>query len=272
MAIRFDYSGKKVLVVGGTSGINLGIAEGFARSGAQVAVISRSQEKVDAAVATLSQHGQQAFGASCDVRDGEALQVAIDDLVGKMSGLDVVVSGAAGNFPVSAEKLSLNGFKTVVDIDLMGTFHVMKAVFPHLKKSRGNIINISAPQSFVPMELQAHVCAAKAGIDQITRVLAMEWGPLGIRVNSLIPGPIEGTEGMARLAPTPEILEATRMSVPSERLGNFDDMANAALFVAAEESSYINGVLLPVDGGWALSGAGVVAKTMSIMAKKMGHS
>ena len=92
-----------------------------------------------------------------------------------------------------------------MDIDVLGSFHVLRFGHQHLKTPGASVINISAPQSFVPMELQVHVCAAKAGVDMLTRVLALEWGPMGIRVNSIVPGPIEGTEGMDRLAPTPEI-------------------------------------------------------------------
>ncbi|WKE65034.1 SDR family oxidoreductase [Gallaecimonas kandeliae] len=249
--MSFDFTGKTVFVMGGTSGINLGIAQGFAAAGARVAVASRSQDKVDAAVASL---GQGAFGFSVDVRDAEAVAEVFAkarDQFGQP--IDVLVSGAAGNFPAPAKELSSNGFKAVVDIDLQGTFNVMKGAYPHLARP-GSIINISAPQAFIPMALQVHVCAAKAGVDMITRTLAMEWGPEGIRVNSLVPGPIEGTEGMARLAPGDKALAMVRESVPLKRNGSPADLANAALFLASPLADYISGVVLPVDGGWSLAG------------------
>ena len=116
----------------------------------------------------------------------------------------MLVSGAAGNFVAAVNAQSSNGFRAVVDIDLIGTFNVMRAAYPHLTKPGAAVINISAPQSFIPMRYQASACAAKAGVDQLTRVLALEWGGDGIRVNSISPGPIAGTEGMRKLAPPGE--------------------------------------------------------------------
>ncbi|WP_341503039.1 SDR family oxidoreductase [Gallaecimonas sp. GXIMD4217] len=252
--MAFDFSGHAVFVMGGTSGINLGIAKGFAAAGARVAVASRSQDKVDAAVAELKALGSDAFGYSVDVREAEAVAKVFGQAAERFgSPIQVLVSGAAGNFPASAKAMSANAFKSVVDIDLLGTFHVMKGAYPHLARP-GCIINISAPQAYVPMALQSHVCAAKAGVDMITRTLAMEWGPEGIRVNSLVPGPIAGTEGMKRLAPTAQLTDMVADSVPLKRNGSPEDLANAALFLASPLASYISGVVLPVDGGWSLAG------------------
>ena len=266
---QFDYSGKTVFVAGGTSGINLGIAHGFARAGANLVVLSRSQDKVDAAVAELQQHGGQALGFSADVRDYSQVESAFQQAHAELGDIDVLISGAAGNFPAEVNGMSANGFKVVVDIDLLGTFNVMRSAYAFLRKPGACVINISAPQAFVPMEMQAHVCAAKAGVDMLTRCTAMEWGPEGLRVNSLVPGPIEGTEGMRRLAPTPEIQQALTESVPMKRYGNLDDMANAAMMVASEQGCYINGAIIPVDGGWSLAGAGLMGSELSALAKKM---
>jgi NAD(P)-dependent dehydrogenase (short-subunit alcohol dehydrogenase family) len=267
MSGELDFSDRNVLVVGGTSGINLGVANGFARRGARVGVASRSQEKVDAALAELRDSGcDDPLGYAFDVRDAGAVEdnfAAFRDSAGE---IDILVSGAAGNFPARAKDMSVNGFRAVVDIDLMGTYHVMRAAYPHLKKPGACIINISAPQAFLPMELQSHVCAAKAGVDMITRVLALEWGPEGIRVNSIVPGPIADTEGMRRLAPTPEIAGAVNETVPLRRHGTVDDIANAAAMLASPISAYISGVVLPVDGGWSLSGAQV---SMNMLSKLM---
>lgn len=265
MAIEIDFSGKTVVVVGGTSGINRGIAECFARHGAKVAVLSRSQEKVDDTVQTLKALGAQALGFSADVRDVDALKLSLAKVFEAFGSFDVLVSGAAGNFPALAKDMSANAFKSVVDIDLLGTFHVAHAAYPHLTRPGASVINISAPQAFLPMVAQAHVCAAKAGVDMVTRCLAMEWGPEGIRVNSIVPGPIDGTEGMKRLAPTPKIMEATRQSVPLKRLGGTQDIGSVCMFLSSALAAYVNGVVMPVDGGFSLAGASGLSSLMETM-------
>lgn len=266
----FDFHNKNILVVGGTSGINRGVAERFARLQARVAVISRSQEKVDDTVQSLKNLGAaDACGFSVDVREAEKMKNTVAELAEKWGKLDVVVSGAAGNFPAFATGMSANGFRSVVEIDLLGTFHVMQAVYPHLQKPGASIINISAPQAFIPMAAQSHVCAAKAGVDMITRTLCIEWGGEGVRINSVVPGPIDNTEGMARLAPTDAIRAAVKKSVPLQRMGSTDDIANTCLFLASDFASYVSGAIIPVDGGWALGGAGVMGTGLAEMLKKM---
>ncbi len=253
--MNWDFHEHKVLVVGGTSGINRGVAEMFAEQGAKVAVISRSADKVAATVASMQALGAaQTAGEAADVRDFAALESAIAKIAGQFGAFTTVVSGAAGNFPALANSMSPNGFKSVVDIDLLGTYQVMRAVYPHLQKPGASIINISAPQAVAAMVGQVHVCAAKAGVDMISKTLALEWGPEGIRVNSVIPGPIAGTEGMKRLAPTEQLMEAIRLSVPLRRLGQAKDIANACLFLASPMASYISGAVIPVDGGWVQGG------------------
>jgi NAD(P)-dependent dehydrogenase (short-subunit alcohol dehydrogenase family) len=254
-ATPFDFSGKTVFIAGGTSGINLGIAHAFARSGARLAVLSRSADKVAAAVSALKAHGGEVFGYAADVRDYAAVDTALKAASEALGGIDVLISGAAGNFPAPALGMSANAFKTVVDIDLMGTYHVLRAAFPLLKKPGASIVNISAPQAFLPMEFQMHVCAAKAGVDMITRVGAQEWGAAGVRVNSVVPGPIDDTEGMRRLAPTDAARKVVTESVPLGRFGHVDDIANACLWLASPLASYVSGAVIPVDGGWSLGGA-----------------
>ena len=252
-----DFRDRHVCVFGGTSGINLGVAERFAQHGAKLSVASRTPEKIDAAVARLRAFGVEAAGFRADVRDLAEVGAALEGAVRAFGAIDVLVSGAAGNFPAAAQNLSANGFKAVIDIDLLGTFQVLRSAFAHLRKPGAAIINISAPQAWVPMALQVHVCAAKAGVDMVTRVLALEWGAHGVRVNSIAPGPIEGTEGMERLAPTPELRALVRGTVPLGREGAAADIGNAALFLASPLASYVSGVVLPVDGGWSLAGASV---------------
>jgi len=269
MAITLDFTGKTVVVVGGTSGINRGIAELFAKHGAKVAVASRSQEKVDDTVAALEKLGSEAAGFAADVREYDAVEAGLKGVHERFGDFDVVVSGAAGNFPSLANDLLPKGFKSVMDIDLLGTFHVMRAIHPHLRKPGASVINISAPQAFIPTKAQIHVGAAKAGVDMITRTLALEWGKDGIRVNSVVPGPIDGTEGMRRLAPTEEIRKQTAKGVPLGRMGFPEDVGNVCLFLASELGSYVSGVVLPVDGGWAQNACGGMSDFLGEMAPMM---
>ena len=266
MAVTLAFDRKSVLVIGGTSGINRGIAESFAGHGAKVAVASRRQQKVDDTVERLTALGTEATGFCADVRDFQALRDGVAAVHDQFGDFDVVVSGAAGNFPALATELSENGFKSVIDIDLRGTFHVMKAVFPHLKKPGASVINISAPQAFLPMQAQVHVCAAKAGVDMVTRTLAVEWGRYGVRVNSVVPGPIDGTEGMARLAPTEQARSKTASSVPLGRLGVAEDIGNACLFLASDLASYLSGAVIPVDGGWSQNNCGGMSDYLGSLA------
>lgn len=268
-----DFSGKTVVVIGGTSGINRGIAEAFAASGANLAVASRSQDKVDDTVAALKAAGaQEAMGAAFDVRDPEAVAAGLKSFHDAFGDFDVLVSGAAGNFPALAAEMSINAFKTVIDIDLMGTIHVMKGAYGFLRRPGASIINISAPQSYLPYEGQSHVCAAKAGVDQITRTLSMEWGLEGIRVNSVVPGFIEGTEGAKRLAPTPDAEEKFKRDVPLGRWGQPQDVANACLFLGSDLAGYISGTVLAVDGALYQRGSGRPGQMIGQMLRSMSKN
>ena len=269
MSIELDFTGRTVVVVGGTSGINRGIAELFARHGARVAVASRKQEKVADTVRALEGHGAAAMGFAADVRDLAAVEAGLSEVHAAWGDIDVLVSGAAGNFPASVNGMSANAFRSVVEIDLMGTLHVMKASFPFLSKPGACVVNISAPQAFLPMYGQAHVSAAKAGVDMITRSLAIEWGGQGIRVNSVVPGPIEGTEGMARLAPGPDAIAKVAASVPLGRLGSPEDIGHACMFLASDLGAYVSGAVLPVDGGWSQTGCGGMGMFLGRIVKQM---
>jgi NAD(P)-dependent dehydrogenase (short-subunit alcohol dehydrogenase family) len=250
----FDFKGRHVFVAGGSSGINLGIAEAFAAHGASVSILGRSQEKLDAALVPLRGHGGQAQGHSADVRDAAAVAAALERAHDELGPIDVLVSGAAGNFLAPALGMSANGFKTVVDIDLLGSFNVLRGAHEFLRKPGAAVISLSASQAFVPTPYQAHVCAAKAGVDMLTRVLALEWAADGIRVNSIVPGPIEGTEGMRRLAPTESARRAMAARVPLGRCGRVDEIAGVAMMLASPLGAFITGVVLPVDGGISLTG------------------
>jgi len=245
-------AGKHALITGGGSGINLGIAQSFAAHGCAVTILGRNLEKAQNAARGIGDAGGRALGVSADVRDFAALQAAAAAGVEMFGPLDIVLAGAAGNFPAPVDGISPNGFKTVVDIDLLGTYNTIKACAPHLKTPGGNVLSISAYG--VPVPMQAHVVAAKAGVDALTQTLAVEWGLRGVRVNAIIPGPIDGTEGMARLAPDEKTRQQFIDTVPLGRFGVPQDIANAALFLVSDAASYVTGVILPVDGGQNMLG------------------
>lgn len=255
------FAGKVVFITGGGSGINLGVGKHFAALGANVAICGRTQEKLDAAGKELDALGATVFTHACDVRDYPALREAVDGCRATLGPIDVLVCGAAGNFPAPAAGLSANGFKSVVDIDLLGSFNVCRAAVEQLQETRGSIIFISAGQAFMATEMQCHVGAAKAGVENLMRNLALEWGRMGIRSNSIVPGPIEGTEGMRRLAP-PAAGDKINAMVPLGRQGTVDDIGQAAVFLASPLASYITGTTLIVDGGQNLPGSGIFTRTL----------
>lgn len=252
------FKGKTVFVTGGGSGINLGIARNFAALGGHVAICGRTRETLDRAAAELSALNADAGGKTlpiaADVRDHAALAAAFARTQSEVGPIDVLVAGAAGNFLCPAEELSANGFKVVIDIDLLGAFHAAREAFAQLKATRGCIIFVSAGQAFVPQAYQVHVGAAKAGIDNLMKNLALEWGRHGIRANSIVPGPIEGTEGMRRLS-TPENDRRYKQAIPLRRYGQTDDVGQAAVFLASPLAAYITGTVLCVDGGSNLVGS-----------------
>jgi NAD(P)-dependent dehydrogenase (short-subunit alcohol dehydrogenase family) len=255
---RTMYKGKTVFITGGGSGINLGIGRSFAVLGAHLALCGRTQAKLDVAadeLRALSAHaGGKVLPVAADVRDYAALEAAFARTQAEIGPIDVLVAGAAGNFLCPAEELSANGFKTVVDIDLLGAFNAARGVFAQLNATRGCIIFISAGQAFVPQAYQVHVGAAKAGIDNLMKNLAVEWGKHGIRANSIVPGPIEGTEGMRRLS-TPENDRRNKEVIPLRRYGQTDDIGQAAVFLASPLAAYVTGTVFAVDGGSNLVGS-----------------
>jgi NAD(P)-dependent dehydrogenase (short-subunit alcohol dehydrogenase family) len=254
--------GKAALVTGGGSGINLAIAERLAEHGARVTLVGRSEERLAGAVQRIQKAGGTALGAAADVRDAVALERALQTAVGAYGLLDILVCGAAGNFPAPAAGISPNGFKAVVDIDLLGTFNACRMAFEHLRRPGACVLNISAPQAFCPTPFQAHVCAAKAGVDMLTKTLAVEWGGAGVRVNALTPGPVDDTEGMRRLAGTLEARKLAVSSVPLGRLGDKAEIADVALFLCSDAARFMTGAVVVCDGGQSLLGAGLLAQAM----------
>lgn len=248
--------GKTALITGGGSGIGLGIAEALGAAGVRVVLVGRNQERLDEAVAHLREQGRDAHGFSADVRDYDQLAAVTANARETVGHLDIVIAGAAGNFPAPSMGMSANGFKAVVDIDLNGTFNTFRAAFEHLRTPGANLIAISAPQAFLPTPFQAHVCAAKAGVDQLIRTVAMEIGGAGVRVNGVCPGPVNDTEGMARLTPTDESRETLINSIPMGRYVEKSEVADAVLFLCSDAARMITGTVIAVDGGSSLPGSG----------------
>ena len=269
--------GHVAFVTGGGTGITGGVARALAEAGANVALVSRRMEHLEPAANAINEARGTARGASptvregsqpqtdifgqaiaiaADVRNPEEVEKAIGTTVARFGKVDIVVNGAAGNFLCAAEELSPNGFGTVVDIDLKGSFNVCRAAFAELKKNRGQILNISATLHYLGTPMQLHVSAAKAGVDALTKNLAVEWGRYGIRVNAIAPGPIGDTEGMKRLVPEP-IKEKLKRRIPLGRFGLIEDIENAAVFLCSDAASYINGAVIVVDGGHWLASSGL---------------
>ena len=249
------FRDKTVFVTGGGSGINLGVARNFAALGASIGICGRTQAKLDAAAEELRALGAKVSAVAADVRDYAALEKAFAESREALGPMDVLVCGAAGNFLVPAEKLSANGFKSVVDIDLLGSFNAARAAFEQLRETKGTLLFISAGMAYMPHAYQVHAGAAKAGIDMMMKNLAIEWGRYGIRANSIVPGPIEGTEGMERLAGGAAAKQAIAASVPLRRMGTVDDIGQVAAFLASPLAAYVTGCVVVCDGGANLAGS-----------------
>ena len=178
--------------------------------------------------------------------------------------LDILVCGAAGNFPAPVTGMSSNGFRAVMEIDLLGTFHACRAAFDRLRKPGASVLSISATFAISPAPLQAHVAAAKAGVDAFSKTLALEWAPYGIRVNVLTPGPIDDTEGMRRLAPTEEHRRRAMAAVPLGRFGAKDEIADLALFLCSEAAGFITGAVYVCDGGQSIVGSSALLASLDV--------
>ncbi len=251
-----------VLVTGGGTGICFDIAKAMGLHGAKLMLMGRRKDVLDQACASLKSLGIQAHSFAGDVRDYKSAEAAVQATLETYGRLNILVNGAAGNFLCPTDALSSNGFKTVIDIDINGTFNMCRASFVELKKGAPSVIlNISATLHYQGTPMQAHVMAAKAGIDALARNLACEWGPYGIRVCTIAPGAIDGTEGMRRLAPL-GAAEKIASEVPLRRMGSTQDIAHAALFLTSEAASYISGEVLVVDGAQWLVKPTLVTRDM----------
>ena len=245
-------AGKTAVVTGGGSGIGLRMAERFAQHGARVMLAGRRQEVLDAAKTNIESAGGIASTASIDVRDYAAVESAMARTHERFGPVDIVLAAAAGNFPAPLLGMSANGFKAVIDIDLLGTFNTIRAAHQHLRPG-ASLVAISAAHATVPIPFQSHVCAAKAGVEMLMKCVALEWGHEGIRANCITPGPTADTEGMRRLAPTPELEQQVKKSTPLARFGTKDELAELALFLCSDAAVHITGGVFVCDGGSSLN-------------------
>ena len=262
------FDGQVALITGGATGIGYGIAELLGGLGAHVVIASRKQEKLDAAAESLSKNGARVSTVSVDVRDADRVKAMVEQVQRDRGRIDILVNNAAGNFYAPSESLSPNAWKSVIEIDLNGTFFCSQAVFPVMKgQGSGRIISISMTLHYRGWPLMAHATAAKAGIDALTRTLALEWARHGIRVNAVAPGPIP-TEGVRKAFTPPSssgvpdvfaveraLEDYAKKSIPLGRWGAPKDIASMVAFLASPAADWVTGSIFVVDGGeWLARG------------------
>lgn len=244
------FDGQVAFVTGGGSGICKGITRALMAHGASSVILGRKAERLaDAAKELEAETGKPCLAVACDVRDPAAIKSALDQALERFGRLDIVVNGAAGNFLAPAAQLSPNGFRTVMEIDTLGTFNVCRAAFDaYLREHGGVVLNVSATLHLAATPMQIHASAAKAAIDSLTRSLALEWAGMGIRVNGVAPGPIGETEGMSRLAPG-DLKEKMERAIPIGRFGTIEEIADVSVFLCSDAARLVHGVTLVADGG-----------------------
>ncbi|CUA73016.1 peroxisomal 2,4-dienoyl-CoA reductase [Rhizoctonia solani] len=232
------------------------MVEAMMKHGASATIVGRQLDRLTRTANELSAStGRRCIPARADVRSPEQLRTAVDMTISEFGRIDFVICGAAGNFLSPIEGITEKGFRTVLEIDTLGTYHTVKATLPHVREQHGSYIMVSATYHYRGMPWQAHMSAAKAGVDALSRVLAVEEGPRGVRSNVIAPGPISGTEGMDRLGAkiSDEDKKALGLMVtsdiPLQRTGHIGDIANAAIFLFSDAATWITGQTLAVDGG-----------------------
>jgi peroxisomal 2,4-dienoyl-CoA reductase len=249
------FEGQVALVTGGGTGIGRGIALSLARHGADLILASRSREHLDPAASEIRKLGRRALVCELDVRDRGSADATVSQSMDEYGRIDLLVNNAAGNFLVRAAELSEKGWRAVVDIVLTGTFNMSQAVYPAMRDGGGgSIVNITTTYVATGAPFMAHSGAAKAGVLNLTRTLAVEWGADDIRVNAVAPGLVADTEGARRLVDSIGYSDVYRKQVPLGRLVTTDDVAAAVLFLASPAASHVTGVEVAVDGGASLGG------------------
>ena len=243
------YEGQVVAVTGGGTGLGKGMALEFARLGAKIAILSRKPDHLAAGVEAMESVGATAIAVACDIRNPEAIAAAFDEIEAKLGPVDVLINNAAGNFPAPAEEMSPNGFGTVVDIVLKGTFNCSRefALRRLAAGLPGAILNIGATYSWTGGPGTSHSAAAKAGVTNLTQSLAVEWAPDGIRVNCLAPGRFPHED-------LPDHMTAHRVgergdnTIPAQRVGAIRELGWMATFMCSPYASYLSGHTVVLDG------------------------
>ncbi|KAG8877855.1 hypothetical protein FRB97_002964 [Tulasnella sp. 331] len=245
------FKGKVLFCTGGGSGICKTMTESVMRHGASATIVGRNLERITASAKELSEKtGQRCMYAQADVRNSEQLYAAVQKTIDTFGKIDFVICGAAGNFLAPIDGLSEKGFRTVLEIDTLGTYSTIKATLPHIRKTHGSYVHISATLHHSGTPYQAHVSAAKAAVDALSNVLAVEEGPRGVRSNVIAPGPIGETEGMKRLANQAHKGEPSAGTlIPLQRMGEKQDIANMGVFLFSEAANWVTGQVIVVDGG-----------------------
>jgi len=244
------YDGDVVLVTGGGTGLGRAIATEFARLGAAVAIASRKQEHLDEGAARLAELGGRVAAVACDIRDAEQIAAAFDAVEEQLGLPRVLINNAAANFPVPAEDMSPNAWRTVVDITLNGTFFCAREFARrHLATgTSGSIVNVGASYAWTGGPGFAHSAAAKAGVKNMVETLAVEWGPYGIQVNGLVPGLFPHEDMTADIKGNLDRTNDRDACQPALRVGRLRELGWAATFLASPFARFISGHTLVVDG------------------------
>ena len=247
---------KRILITGGGTGLGKGMAARFLELGGIVYICGRREEVLKATAAELSSRGP-IHAIPCDVRNLEAVEQMID-FIWEEGPLDILVNNAAGNFIARTEELSPRAFESVINIVLMGTLHCTLACGRRWLKSshKGSVLSISATYAPVGSAFVVPSAISKAGVEALTRSLAVEWGDRGIRMNAIAPGPIPTQGAFSRVLPRPELEAVALERNPLHRFGTVEELANLAAFLVSDGAGYINGEVIRMDGGEFLQGAG----------------
>jgi NAD(P)-dependent dehydrogenase (short-subunit alcohol dehydrogenase family) len=253
------FEGRTGIITGGGTGIGFGMARKLVSLGATVVIASRSEEHLAPAVETLRTESGRADAAhfiALDVRDAEAVEAMAAKVEKDHGKIDFLVNNAAGNFISPADQLSVNGWNTVINIVLNGTFYCTSAVGKRMiAKKSGAILNVIANYAWTGAPGVVHSASAKAGVLAMTQTLAVEWARHKIRVNAIAPGPVHTEGASKRLFPNEMIEEGIRRTIPLRRFASLDEVANAAAYLLSDYASYVTGEALVIDGGQWLSGA-----------------
>ncbi|HSN84498.1 MAG TPA: SDR family oxidoreductase [Polyangiales bacterium] len=246
------FSNEVALITGGGTGIGLAAATEMGLLGAKVAICGRRPEPLRQAVAALESQGIEAYGAPCDIREADAISEYVDSVLDRFERIDILVNNAGGQFPTRAESLSPKGFAAVIRNNLIGTWTMTHAVANKamIPQKRGRIVNIIA-QIIRGFPGMVHTGAARAGVDNMTKTLAVEWAMHGIRVNAVAPGVIV-TSGTKQYPP--ELLDTAEKANPLHRLGTAEEVSHLITYLASRYADFVTGQTFYIDGGASIWG------------------